>query len=131
MNKKELPQDKSPLEGISKELCYTVDESGKYTTDLSKGWEVKAAALDVAWDDVKERVNEAREKVLAGEASPILYYMELKLMDLSLLSSYTGFWKWRIKRHMKPGIFQKLSQKKLEKYALAFDISVEELRKVE
>lgn len=131
MKKKELPQDKSPLEGITKELCYAVDESGKYTTDLSKGWEVKAAALDVAWEDIKQRVNEAHEKVLAGEASPILYYMELKLMDIGLLSDYTGFWKWRIKRHLKPAVFNKLSEKKLRKYAKAFDISVQELRKVD
>lgn len=130
MKKKELPQDKSALDGVSKELCYALDEDGNYTTDLSKGWEVKASALDVAWDDIKERVEEAKAKVLSGEVSPILYYMEKNLMDLSILADYTGFWQWQIKRHFKPSRFQKLSKKKLQKYAAAFDISVEELLNV-
>jgi hypothetical protein len=54
--------------------------------------------------------------------------MEKKLMDLQLLSDYTGFWKFTIKRHMKPGVFKNLSEKKLSKYAKAFDISIDELK---
>ena len=55
--------------------------------------------------------------------------MEKKLMDLTLLSSYTGFWKWTIKRHFKPSVFKSLNESKLNTYAKAFDISLEELKK--
>lgn len=127
MKKKDIPQDKSGLANFTKELYYTESESGEYTTGLSSGWEVKSEALNVAWDDIREKVNEARQKVEAGEASPILYFMELRLMDTGLLSSYTGFWKWQIKRHLKPKHFKKLSAKKLKKYSEAFDISVPDL----
>lgn len=128
MKKKDLPQDDSTLGDITRELCYTQDESGEYTTGLSKGWEVKAKALDVAWEDIRERTAEARSKVENGEASPILFFMELRLMDLAILSGYTGFWKWTIKRHIKPNNFNKLSNKKLQKYADAFDVSIEQLK---
>ncbi|AEV31899.1 hypothetical protein Oweho_0888 [Owenweeksia hongkongensis DSM 17368] len=128
MKKKDLPQDNSKLENVTRELCYTQDESGEYTTGLSKGWEVKAKALDVAWEDIKERTAEARAKVERGEASPILFFMELRLMDLPILAGYTGFWKWTIKRHLKPHNFKKLSTKKLQKYADAFDVSIEDLK---
>lgn len=128
MKKKDLPQDDSTLGDITRELCYTQDESGEYTTGLSKGWEVKAKALDVAWEDIRERTAEARSKVGNGEASPILFFMELRLMDLAILSGYTGFWKWTIKRHIKPNNFNKLSNKKLQKYADAFDVSIEQLK---
>ncbi|WP_417589763.1 hypothetical protein [Owenweeksia hongkongensis] len=128
MKKKDLPQDNSKLENVTRELCYTQDESGEYTTGLSKGWEVKAKALDVAWEDIKERTAEARAKVERGEASPILFFMELRLMDLPILAGYTGFWKWTIKRHLKPNNFKKLSTKKLQKYADAFDVSIEDLK---
>lgn len=128
MKKKDIPQDDSGLKGFTKELYYAENEEGEYTTALSQGWEVKSKALDVAWEDIHERIEEARIKVEAGEASPILFFMELRLMDIGLVSSYTGFWKWTVKRNLKPNKFKKLSQKKLVKYAEAFNISVEELK---
>jgi hypothetical protein len=54
--------------------------------------------------------------------------MELRLMDIPIVSAYTGFWKWTIKQHMKPTVFEKLSEKKLQQYATAFNISVAELK---
>jgi hypothetical protein len=128
MRKEDVPQDPSALTGITRDLCYVKDKNGKYTTDLSIGWEVKKQALDNAWDDINERVSEAAALVKQGEKSPIYYFMELKLMDIGLLSSYTGFWKWTIKRHFKPTVFNSLSTKKLELYAKTFDISVDELK---
>lgn len=129
MKKEDLPQDPSALVGVTREVCYVKDANGKYTSDLSTGWNVKKQALDNAWDDIKERVSEAAKQVKNGEISPVFYFMELKLMDLTLLSSYTGFWKWTIKRHFKPSVFKTLSDSKLTIYAKTFDISVEELKK--
>lgn len=128
MKKEELPQDTSALEGITRDLCYVKDADGKYTTDLSKGWDVKKQALDNAWDDINERVNEASELVKAGVKSPIYYFMEKKLMDVTLLAAYTGFWKFTIQRHFKPSNFSSLSQARLATYAKAFEISIDELK---
>lgn len=128
MKKEELPQDKSALEVMTRELLYVKNKDGKYTTGLSTGWEVKKDALDNAWDDIHERVEKAREDVRNRIKSPVYYFMELKLMDFLVLSAYTGFWAFTIKRHMKPQIFESLSDKKLAKYAKAFEISIEELK---
>jgi hypothetical protein len=128
MKKEDLPQDPSALAGVTREVCYVKDSNGKYISDLSTGWDVKKQALDNAWDDIKERVEEAALKVRSGEVSPVFYFMELKLMDLPLLSGYTGFWKWTIKRHFKPSVFKTMNDSKLKIYAKAFDISVEELK---
>ena len=128
MKKEELPQDKSALASMTRELMYVKDKEGKYTTDLSTGWDVKKNALDNAWDDIKERTEEARLAVKNGEKSPIYYYMELRIMDFSVLSGYTGFWAFTIKRHMKPNVFKSLSEKKISIYAKAFEISVDELK---
>ncbi|MEO6302689.1 MAG: hypothetical protein ABIP51_05920 [Bacteroidia bacterium] len=128
MKKEDIPQDESALNKITKELCYATDSSGNYVTALSSGWEVKATALNIAWQDIDKRILDVKQKVLKKEASPLLYFMELRLMDMIILSAYTGFWQWQIKRHMKPEIFEKLSQKKLEKYAKAFNVSVTELK---
>lgn len=127
MDKKEVPQDKSALENYTRELCYAKNSEGKYETALSTGWSVKSDALNLAWDEVKRRVEDARIQVQQGRKSPIYYFMELKLMDIGILAAYTGFWKISVKRHMKPAVFKKLSDAKLVVYAKAFDISVEEL----
>ncbi len=128
MKKDEIPQDPSPLDKFTKEVCYAVDEKGEYTTGLSRGWQVKADALGITWKEAEARTGNAREKVKNGEASPILFFMELNMMDLSIVAAYTGFWQWTIKRHLKPAVFKKLSEKKLKKYAELFDVTVEELK---
>jgi len=128
MKKENVPQDMSALGKITKEVCYATDSSGKYVTELSNGWEVKIDALDVAWKDVQERIAAAKQKVLNNEASPLLFFMEYRLMDIIILSDYAGFWKWQIKRHLKPEVFKKLSDKKLQKYAEAFNVKVDELK---
>jgi len=113
MKKEDIPQDNSALNNFSKEVVYAVDKDGKYTTDLSTGWEVKTTALDVAWNDIEQRIATAKQKVLNKEASPLLFFMEYRLMDLAIVSAYSGFWKWTIKQHLKPAIFEKLSDKKI------------------
>jgi hypothetical protein len=127
MKKEEVPQDQGSLGKVTKEVQYATDSSGKYTTALSQGWDVKAGALDVAWQDIAGRVAAAREKVLRQEASPLLYFMELKLMDITVLAGYTGFWKWQVKRHLRPVVFSKLSERKLRRYAEVFEVSVNDL----
>jgi len=51
---------------------------------------------------------------LNKEASPILFFIEYRLMDISILASYTGFWKWQIKKHLKPAVFNQLTEKKTQ-----------------
>lgn len=129
MEKDKVPQDTSNLtKNNVKELLYATDENGNYTTTLSTGWEPKTIALSNSIDEINERIAEAKQQVLNGEVSPISYYMEVNKMDLTILSSYLGMWKWRVKRHFKPAIFAKLSDSILKKYADAFNISISELK---
>jgi hypothetical protein len=130
MKKDEIPQDPSGLDKFTKEVCYAVDESGNYITQLSSGWEVKSDALGITWEDINKKVERAKQAVIKGELSPIAYYIELRVMDLPIVSAYTGFWKWTIKRHLKPSIFSKLSNSTLQKYADLFEVSVDELKTI-
>ncbi len=128
MKKEDVPQDLSSLGKITKEVCYVTDHSGKYVTELSKGWDIKITALDAAWQDIATRISAAREKVLNKEASPLLFFMELRLMDTGILAGYTGFWKWQIKKHLKPAVFKNLPDKKLQRYAEVFNVTVDDLK---
>lgn len=128
MKEEDVPQDKSFLsKSAIREMCYAVDKDGKYTTVVSEGWEPKDIALKNSIQLIKDRVEAARLAFIHGEASPIVYFMELSKMDEDILSSYVGIWKWRVKRHFKPAVFKKLKNETLSKYAKAFEISVEQL----
>ncbi|CAG5072073.1 hypothetical protein DYBT9623_04010 [Dyadobacter sp. CECT 9623] len=128
MKKEDLPQEPGALSRLTREVCYVKNEDGKYETALSDGWNVKKDALDSAWVEVNERIEEARKAVMNGEKSPIYYFMELRLMDVGVLSGYTGNFTFFTKRHFKPSVFKDLSERQLAKYASAFDITVSELK---
>jgi len=128
MKKEDLPQDPGALDNFTREVCYVKNQDGKYETALSRGWDVKKEALDNAWVEVNKRIEEARQAVINGEKSPVFYFMELRLMDVPLLSGYTGFLAFFVKRHFKPSVFKGLNDRKLGKYAEAFDITLQELK---
>jgi hypothetical protein len=128
MKREDVPQDDSLLlEGNSRELCYAVDENGKYVKVLSTGWEPKDIALRQAIEFTGKRALEIKKKVENNQLSPIAYYLEKRMMDIRLLSQYTDILRWRVKRHLKPRVFKRLSHEILKKYADAFDITVDEL----
>ncbi len=130
MKKNEVPQDDGNLSKSNmKELVYATDENGNYTTELSSGWEPKTIALSNSLDEINERIAGAIARVKAGQASPIVYFMELNKMDLNILAGYVGMWKWRIKKHFKPKVFKGLSDSVLQRYADAFEIPLSELKK--
>lgn len=129
MKKSEVPQDNGRVaQKGSREMYYAIDENGEYTTALSTGWDAKNVVQDHTMEVLQAEIEESKSQVAAGIVSPILYYLRLKRMDFGVLSGYTGIWQWRIKRHLKPENFKKLKDKQLQRYADAFDISIEELK---
>lgn len=129
MKKSEVPQDQGRVsEKGSRELYYALDENGEYTTALSTGWDAKTVVQDHTMLELQARIDRAQADVKAGLCSPVVYFMELRRMDWQLVADYTGFWKWSVKRHAKPTVFAKLTDRDLQKYATTFDITVEELK---
>lgn len=128
MKIEEVPQDKGYLiEGKISDLNYAVDENGHYASRQSRGWEPKNEAMTMAWDVVYERAEAVRKKVLDGKLSPIAFYMELNVMNVSILAAYAGISGWKVKRHMKMKHFKNLKPGILAKYAEALNISTAEL----
>ena len=126
----EVPQDGLDYKERDKlrKLLYATDKDGHYTGINSVGWEAENIATKGAWDEVVETLKETEAAVKAGKLSPIAYFMQKSLMDEALLAKYVGKWKWTVKRHMKPSVFNKLSDKILAQYASVFNISVGELK---
>jgi hypothetical protein len=129
MKSSETPQDDAGLsDGAGRELCYVTDEDGKYTTELSVGWEPKNTAIIEAWRDIKDQLEEIVEEIVAGKKSPLEYYMGLNLMNRTLLSQISGISRWRVKRHFKPKNFNKLKEATLNQYAEVLKAEPQQLK---
>jgi hypothetical protein len=132
MNKEQVPQDEENLnEGKLAKLYYATDDKGHYVKVNSIGWEPETVAMQQAWDVVNNEVEDARERVIKGKASPLLYYLKKNIMTPGLVASYVGTFSLIVNLHCRPFFFKRLSRKTLEKYAYTFRISVTELTDIE
>ena len=128
MKADEVPQDDEDLfEGKFTLLQYALDDKGGYTQVGSKGWEPENVALKQAWEEINLKIEAAKQKVLKGEASPVVYYMEKSMMDIGILAAEMNKWQWQVKRHFKPDVFNSLDTKTKEKYATVFKVTMDEL----
>lgn len=126
MKKENVPQDNNPTyQGYGTKVIYAVDGDGEYTKVKSSGWKAEEIVLMGVVNDFKDRAHEAKERILSGQASPIEYFMHLKLMDPPALASGLGIAKWRVKRHLTARGFKRLGRKMLQRYGNFFDISVD------
>ena len=128
MKKKEVPQDEGLMEGRFEDVNYALDENGNYVAVLSKGWAPKNDAMLQAWDLIHEKTEQVRQDVLSGKISPIAFYMEKNIMSLKLLADYVELPKRKVRKHLKPEKFAQLGDDILQRYAEAFEITIEELK---
>lgn len=126
MLKTEVPQDKE-LFGEQSEVCYALDENGRYVLAESAGWEPANIANSQAWEAISREVVDIIAEIQAGKRSPLAYHMVANQMDEKLLAEYAGLFRWQVRRHLRPGPFNRLSAKLRERYASLFSITVDEL----
>ncbi len=131
MKIEDIPQDLGYFkDSVVRDVIYGIDKDGNYQSVISDGWEVKNAALDLTWDTVSEECERIRAQVLARKISPLAFHMERNLMEIGLLSDYTGISKRNIKKHLEPDVFDSLSDDILLQYAETLRVTVDELKKV-
>lgn len=130
MKKDEVPQQTAKaFMGHSKAL-YALDENGEYKIVPSAGWEAEEIVLDQAIAEYEQQAAAVLPKVKSGEASTLEYHMYQCRMDVLLLAQSTGYFQWRVRRHLRPEIFKKLSESKKQRYADALGLTVDQLMAV-
>ena len=129
MQENDVPQDEALFDG-KKEVCYAVDESGRYVLAESAGWEPANIANLQAWEVIHADITAVLARVRAGEVSPLAYHMARHQMDAKLLAGYADLFAWQVRRHMNPGPFGKLKPARLECYATILKTTVEELCRI-
>ncbi|NRA83059.1 MAG: hypothetical protein HRU22_04560 [Gammaproteobacteria bacterium] len=128
--KRRCTTDNSSTYQGQRKLLYAVDKDGHYEGVTSSGWEVEIFATQMAVDDLADQTREALTQTKAGSVSPLSYHMLNLRFDLTSLAQTTGFFQWQIKRHLRPAIFNKLSDSKLNQYAQVMKLSIEQLKQL-
>ncbi len=126
MKIKDVPQDHG-IGGELSEVCYAVDDQGRYVIAPSLGWEPKNVVNSQAWQDVERRAQEALDRVRAGKASPLFFHMTLHQMSTRLLARYVGLLRWRVRRHLTPKGYAKISPAHRRRYAELFEVPIDDL----
>jgi hypothetical protein len=126
----DVPQDRGMITDNRREICYAVDENGNYVLAKSAGWEPKNVANSQAWDIIRDQVQETLKNIEAGILSPLAFHMVNNQMNVSLLAKYMQLSRWRVRRHLKPTVFNRLKPDTLKRYADIFEIDVSSLSQI-
>ena len=130
MKEQEVPQDDNIIYRGQKRAVYATSKDGEYGVVASSGWDVEEEATQQAVAELERLSDESYEACETGSASPLEFHMYSKRLDLLSLSQATGLFQWRIKRHFRPEVFAKLSNKMLERYADVMGITAQELKQL-
>lgn len=123
-----VPQEGNATLGGHRKVIYARDAKGRMVIAPSRGWEAEEIVTSHAVEAFHAQAEAARERAQAGLASPLEYWMYARRMDVALLSQTSGFWRWRVQRHLRPAGFARLSARQLERYAQALGLSPAALR---
>lgn len=127
MDARNVPQDDNAALGGHRKAVYARDADGRIVVVESRGWEVEEIVNQQAVDAFRELAEAARARVLAGTSAPLEYWMYVRRMDPELLAQASGLWRWRVRRHLRPASFARLSPRLLQRYADALGLPVDQL----
>jgi hypothetical protein len=128
MDVQSVPQEGNKTLGGHVKAVYAKDAEGHIVAVASRGWEVEEIVTSQAVEEMRALAEAARQNVIDGLSSPLEYWMYARRMDLLLLAQSTGIWRWRIRRHLRPEIFARLSPGLLTRYAEALGLTVQQLQ---
>ena len=113
MDINDIPQDDSPSYRGHQKIIYGT-RNGRYQAATSTGWQDESYATVQA--------------VERGERSALYYHMFRSRHDETSLAMAAGVWRWQLRRHLQPAVFERLPEKTLAKYAQALGVGLDELR---
>ncbi len=126
----DVPQDKGMIDGDLTEICYAVDDKGRYVLSSSRGWDPKNIANQQAWEVIRADVQRTLDRIRAGRLSPLAYHMVRNQMNVGLLSKYVPYSRLRVRWHLRPAVFNRLTPDQLKPYADLFEIEPQALKEV-
>lgn len=127
MKRASVPQDHAKAFMGHSKILYAEDDQGRSVAAPSDGWEAEEIVLDQAIAEYTQHAADAWQRAREGHGSTLEYHMYRERMDVLLLAQGTGYARWRVRRHLRPGAFARLPQAARLRYAEALGKSPAEL----
>lgn len=128
MKKADVPQDHLSYYQDGRKAVYAIDDAGNYTTVASSGWNIEGQVTSDAVNEYRRLADEALLRARAGLSSTLEYHMYAQRMDVPMLAETVRSWQWRVRRHLRPDIFVRLSDTWLQRYSNALGLTVTQLK---
>ncbi|MFT5699132.1 MAG: hypothetical protein ACI8ZB_001989 [Desulforhopalus sp.] len=126
MNTQNQASDSDITDGV-KIISYVANKIGNQELVQSSMWHPVDVVNHQAWQEIEKNIEASKEKIEAGRASCLHYYMTANQMDTSLLASYTRQPRWLVCLHLIPFCFRRLRAGTLNKYGEVFKVSLDDL----
>lgn len=110
-------------------IVYVEKEDGRFGP-IQTGSFITKNYLDDYFSKRNNLINSLKEQVNLREISPVKFFMILEDLTLIELSSRTRIPVRKIRKHLLPFHFEKLSKEILERYSTVFNVTVEQLLQV-
>ena len=123
MKEKDIKIDYKPHEVI----LYAEKEDQSYAP-VQTGANMPAYYLDDFYFKKEHLEKKLRKELAEGRISPVYYYMLMQDFGPGDLARRVGISKRKLRKHFRPEVFAKLSDKMLERYAVVFGVRVGDLR---
>ena len=127
MAKIDIPQENNATLNGQQKVMYAPNNNGQFER-FNYGSDVEEYATKLAVEEYEILMKESLEKIEQNISSPIEYFMYKNRMDLPTLASIVDMFSFSVKRHLRADIFKKLNDKMLNRYANAFNITLEDLK---
>jgi hypothetical protein len=126
MRAEDVPQEgNATLEGQRKAV-YAIGSDGRIALVSSRGWEAEEMVTTAAVEHFEHLAQQALDRVRAGVAGALEYFMYARRLDPPTLARASGIWRWRVQRHLRQP-FANIPARLQERYAEVLGISRSEL----
>jgi hypothetical protein len=121
MHKKNVPQDGGVIDPMLHHI-YAIDDDGKFIAVRSVGWEVTNFLSIQAAEEVRSKIMSKMEAVKQGRLSPLSVHMIARGLGPSSLAKASGINWLKVRLHLMPWFFNRMSAADTKRYAEVFSI---------
>ncbi|MFC2102303.1 hypothetical protein ACFLS7_04845 [Bacteroidota bacterium] len=109
-------------------ILYVEKEDGQFGP-MQTGSYITKNYIDDYFTKRNNLIQSLREQINRGDISPVKFFMVLEELTPKELSARTKIPMRKIRKHLLPFYFEKLSDELLERYATVFNVTIEQLQK--
>ena len=127
MRAADVPQEGNATLGGQRKALYAVGEDGRIGLVPSRGWEAEELVTTAAVEHFESLAQRALQRLRAGQAGALEYFMYARRLDPPTLAQASGIWQWRLRRHLaRP--FEKLPVSLQQRYARVLGVDAQAMR---